>query len=188
MTLDAPVDAAAPALASVPPSGAPPSPPAVAAAPPPLAPAAPAAPASSSLSIPDSSSGEACLSCASVACLSTHTASSMPAALSRVVVLSPYRHVKMVCTVSGNEFAAVTERHSKFTSLIFIAGDPPAPRGGFGLDCGSLPLLKARYKEPAIFGSSRFTEGRFVSQTHRRRSRSSPSLETSWSASHDATR
>ena len=175
MTLDAPVDAAAPALASVPPSGALPSPPAVA-----------AAPASSSLSIPDSSSGEACLSCASVACLSTHTASSMPAALSRVVVPSPYRHVKMVCTVSGNEFAAVTERQSKFTSLIFIAGDAGVARLASGTD-GS-PPRNARYKEPAIFGSSRFTEGRFVSQTHRRRSKSSPSLDTSWSASHDATR
>ena len=121
-----------------------------------------------------------------MACLSTHTASSMPAALSRVVVPSPYRHVKMVCTVSGNEFAAVTERHSKFTSLIFIAGDAGAARLASGTDWS--PPRNARYKEPAIFGSSRFTEGRFVSQTHRRRSRSSPSLETSWSASHDATR
>jgi hypothetical protein len=110
----------------------------------------------------------------------------MPAALSRVVVPSPYRHVKMVCTVSGKQFAAVTERHSRFTSLSFIAGDAGAARLVSGTD-GS-PPRNARYSAPAIFGSSRFTDGRFVSQTHRRRSKSSPSLETSWSASHEATR
>ena len=121
--------------------------------------------------------GAKAASSAFVACVRIQTVNSMPHAFNRVVVPSPYKHIFTTSMFFGNISAAAIERVSKLMILSFTAADAGSTRDSTGTSKDD--PKNNRNNLDATSASSKFTIGRFVSQVHRRLSKSSPRFATS---------